>query len=173
MTRELKLAPGSYQAKVIVRDRNSGRVGTIDHEFEVPAPTGLRLSSLVLSDRLHEGGGPDDRTPELIARRQFAPSGLLHCRFEVYGATRDPATGQPNVIAGFALRRSDGRVLAAMPQTPLRPGPDGSLARALGVPLDGAPPGRYEAIVLVTDVTAGQTAEGREPIVIGEPPPEN
>jgi VWFA-related protein len=173
MTRELKLPPGPYQAKVVVRDRNSGRVGTIGHEFEVPAPTGFRLSSLVLSDRLHEGGGPDDRTPELIARRQFPSSGLLHCRFEVYGAARDPQTGQPNVIAGFALRRSDGRVLAAMPQTALRPGPDASLSRVLGVPLDGAPPGRYEAIVLVTDVAAGQTAEGREPIVIGEVPPEN
>ena len=173
MTRELKLPPGPYQAKVVVRDRNSGRVGTIGHEFEVPAAAGLRLSSLVLSDRLHEGGGPDDRTPELIARRRFEPSGLLHCRFEVYGAGRDPATGQPNVIAGFALRRSDGRVLAAMPETALRPGPDGLLSRALGVPLDGAPPGRYEAIVLVTDLVAGQTAEGREPIVIGEPTPQD
>jgi VWFA-related protein len=172
MTRELKLPPGPYQAKVVVRDRNSGRVGTVGHEFDVPAPAGLRLSSLVLSDRLREGGGPDERTPEPIARRQFDPAGLLHCRFEVYGAALDPATGQPNVIAGFALRRSDGQVLAAMPQTPLRPGPDGSLARALGVPLDGAPAGRYEVIVLVTDVAAGRTAERREPIVIGEPPPE-
>jgi VWFA-related protein len=171
MTRELKLPPGPYQAKIVVRDRNSGRVGTVGHEFEVPALAGLRLSSLVLSDRLREGAGEDNRTPELVARRQFAPSGLLHCRFEIYGAARDPGTGQPNVIAGFALRRSDGRVLAAMPQTPLRPGPDGSLARALGVPLDGAPAGRYDVIVLVTDVAAGRTAEGREPIVIGEPPP--
>jgi VWFA-related protein len=171
MTRELKLPPGPYQAKVVVRDRNSGRVGTVSHEFEVPAPAGLRLSSLVLSDRLHEGAGPDDRTPELMARRQFPATGLLHCWFEVYGAARDPSTGQPSVIAGFALRRSDGQVLAAMPQTPLRPGADGSLARALGVPLDGASAGRYDVIVLVTDVAAGQTAEGREPIVIGEPPP--
>jgi len=87
----------------------------------------------------------------------------------VYGATRDPATGQPNVTAGFALRRRDGRVLAAAPSTPLRPGPEGTLGRSLGAPLDGAPPGRYEVIILVTDVAAGQVAEAREPIVIEAP----
>jgi hypothetical protein len=74
------------------------------------------------------------------------------------------------VTAGFSLRRDDGRVLAAAQETPMRPGPDGSLSRGLGVPLDGAPPGRYEVIVLVTDLVAGRSAEAREPIVIAEPP---
>jgi len=100
--------------------------------------------------------------PEPTARRQFAPSGVLHSRFEVYGAGTDSATGRPNVTAGFSIRRSDGKFLAAMPETPLQPGPDGTLARGLGVPLDGAPPGRYEAIVVVTDIAAGKAAEARE-----------
>jgi len=120
ITRELKLAPGPYQAKIVTRDRNNGRVGSLTHDFEVPAPTGLRVSSLVLSDRLREeakGGGP-----ELVARRRFAPAGTLHCRFEIYGASKDAATGQPRVTAGFAVRRTDGRVLVAAPETPLRPG---------------------------------------------------
>lgn len=167
--RELKLAPGPYQAKVVARDRNSGRVGSVTHEFEVPAPAGLRVSSLMLGDRLAEEGPPETRALVPTARRAFEPSGVLHCRFEVYGAVRDPATGKPNVTAGFALRRRDGRVLAAAPETPLRPGPDGTLGRSLGAPLDGAPPGRYEVIILVTDVAAGQVAEAREPIVIEAP----
>lgn len=167
--RELRLAPGPYQAKVVARDRNSGRVGSVTHEFEVPAAAGLRVSSLVLGDRLAEATAPEARTLVPTARRRFGASGLIHCRFEVYGATRDPATGQPNVTAGFALRRRDGRVLAAAPSTPLRPGPDGTLGRSLGAPLDGAPPGRYEVIILVTDVAAGQVAEAREPIVIEAP----
>jgi len=152
-----------------VRDRNSGRVGSLTHDFEVPAPTGLRISSLTLSDRLRDEGAAASRVPEPVARRSFAPVGLLHCRFEVYGAARDRASGQPNLTAGFAIRRSDGRVLVAAPETPLRPGADGSLARSLGAPLEGAPPGRYEVIVLVTDLVAGQVAEAREPILIGDP----
>ena len=169
IARELPLPAGPYQAKIVVRDRNSARLGSLTHDFEVPAPTGLRVSSLTLSDRLRDEGASESRLPEPVARRSFAPAGLLHCRFEVYGAARDRASGQPNLTAGFAIRRSDGRVLVAAPETPLRPGADGSLARSLGAPLEGAPPGRYEVIVQVTDLVAGQVAEARELILIGEP----
>jgi hypothetical protein len=55
-----------------------------------------------------------------------------------------------------------------MPEAPLQPGPDRTLARSLGVPLDGAPPGRYEAIVVATDL-AGRAAEAREPFEIEAP----
>ena len=167
LTRELKLAPGPYQAKLVARDRNSGRVGSLTHEFEVPAPGGLRVSGLLLSDRLRDEASGVTRAPEPIARRRFSASGTLHCRFEVYGAAKDAASGQSAVTAGFALRRSDGRVLTAAPETPLKPGPDGSLARSLGATIEGAPAGRYEVIVLVTDLVAGRTAEAREAIEIG------
>ena len=165
VVRELPLAPGPYQAKIVARDRNSGRVGTVTHDFDVPAPAGLRISTPVLSDRLREeaGGG---RVPEPTARRSFAPAGLLHCRFEVYGAENDRQTGRPNVTAGLSVRRSDGRFLVAMPETSLKPGPDGTLARGLGISLAGAPPGRYEMIVAVTDLVAGRSAEAREPFDI-------
>jgi hypothetical protein len=53
-----------------------------------------------------------------------------------------------------------------MPESPLRAGPDGALSRAFGTPLDGAPPGRYEMILVATDMMGGQAAEGREPFVI-------
>jgi VWFA-related protein len=168
ITRELRLDPGPYQAKIVTRDRNSGRLGSLTHDFEVPAPAGLRVSSLVLSDRLREeakGGGP-----EIVARRRFASAGTLHCRFEIYGASKDPATGQPRVTAGFAVRRTDGRVLVAAPETPVRPGAGGSLTRSLGFPLDGVPPGTYEVIVIATDLVAGGVAEAREPIVVEATP---
>jgi VWFA-related protein len=166
--RELKLAPGPYQAKIVARDGNGGRVGSLTHDFDVPAPAGLRISTPILSDRLRdETSGA--RVPEPTARRTFAPAGLLHCRFEVYGAAKDPKTGQPDVTAGFSIRRRDGRLLVAMPETPLTPGKDGALGRSLGAPLDGAPPGGYELIVLVTDLVAGRVAEVREPFVIEGP----
>ena len=167
ITRELPLLPGPYQAKIVARDKNNGRVGSLTHDFDVPAPSGLRVSSLLLSDRLRDDGAPDSRVPQLVARRAFPAKGLLHCRFEVYGAGADPATGQPNVSAGFSIRRSDGKFLAVIPETPLKAAPGGPLARSLGVPLDGAPPGRYEAIAVVTDLSGGRAAEAREPFEIG------
>jgi VWFA-related protein len=170
ITREVDLLPGPYQAKIVARDRNSGKVGTLTSDFEVPEASGLRISSLTLSDRVRDEGQNGVRAPELTARRTFAPSGVLHCRFEIYGAAKDP-TGRPRVTAGFSIRRSDGRFLAALPETPLTPGPDGALARTVGTAIEGAPPGRYEAIVVVTDTVAEQAAVAREPFVIEAPAP--
>ena len=84
----------------------------------------------------------------------------------MYGASKDAKTGAVNVTAGFSIRRADGRFLVAMPETPLQPGKDGALSRRLGLPIDGAPPGTYEAIVVVTDLAAGRSAEQREAFVI-------
>jgi len=165
ITRELKLRAGAYQARMVARDKNSGRVGSLTYDFEVPPASGLRVSTPILSDRLREDPG-GSRTPEPIARRTFVPAGVLHCRFEVYGAGRDAATGRPDVTAGFSVRRSDGRFLTAASPTPLVPGPDGTLARSLGLPLDGVPAGSYELIVVVTDIAAGAAAEAREPFVV-------
>jgi hypothetical protein len=148
----------------VARDRNSGRVGSLAHVFEVSTPTGLRISTPLLSDRLREEG--EGRVPEPTARRTFTPAGVLHCRFEVYGAGKDPKTGLPSVTAGFSIRRRDGRFLTAAAETPMKPAADGSLSRALGVPLDGAPAGSYELIVLVTDAVVGVVAEAREPFTI-------
>ncbi len=171
VSREVPLVPGSYQARIVARDKNSGRVGSLTHDFDVPSLAGLRISTPILSDRLRDATADAPRTPEPIARRTFAPAGLLHCRFEVYGAAKDPQTGAPKVTAGFSIRRSDGKFLAAAPETPLKPASDGALARTQGTPLDGAPAGQYELIVVVTDLVAGQAAEAREPFEIGSAAP--
>jgi VWFA-related protein len=176
MTPRVELAPGLYEARIVARDGNSGKVGSLTHDFEVPRGGGLRLSSLALGDRMREGPEEGARVVEITARRHFAPSGLLHCRFEVYGATRDPATGSPDVTAGFSLRGSDGSFLLAAPETPLPADPSGALVRRLELPLDGTPPGPYELIVVVTDRVARRAAEAREAFVVEEegklPPPD-
>ena len=71
ITRELPLAPGRYQARVVARDKNSGRVGSLLFAFAVPELAGLRVSSLRLSDRLSEAkaGAP----AVLPCRRRGAP----------------------------------------------------------------------------------------------------
>lgn len=167
IARQVRLVPGAYQARIVARDQNSGRLGSLTYDFEVPAPGGFRLSTPVISDRVREDpSGP--RVPEPTPRTAFAPAGVLHCHFEVYGAAADPRSGRSNVTAGFSIRRSDGKFLASMPESPLRAGPDGALSRTFGTALDGAPPGRYEMILVATDVVAGQAAEAREPFVIAE-----
>ena len=40
-----ELAPGPYEVRIVVRDRNSGRVGSVTHPFDVPVLAGFRVSS--------------------------------------------------------------------------------------------------------------------------------
>jgi hypothetical protein len=163
ITRSFDLAPGPWQARIIVRDRNSGRTGSLSHDFVVPPLEGLRLSTLVLSDRL--GEGPDAGVPEVVAHRSFSRGATLHCRFEIYGAELD-TQGVRRTSAGFAVRFEDGRLLAAAQATPVKPAPQGLLARSVGIPLDAAPPGSYEFIVVARDEVTGRTIEAREPFTV-------
>jgi VWFA-related protein len=163
ITSEARLAPGRYQARVVVVDANGGRAGSVSLDFDVPSLEGLRISTPVLSDRLRE---PPGTGPEIVARRTFAPAGVLHFRFEVYGATKDPATGRPAVSAAFAVRRADGTLLATADATRIAAGPGGVLARTVGVPLDRAPEGPYEMVVTVDDELSGRTAEVREAFAV-------
>src|SRR4029453_11849409 len=56
ISRDFELAPGGYQAKIVVRDKNSGRIGTLVHEFEVPPLGPFRVSTPVLSDTMQPAG---------------------------------------------------------------------------------------------------------------------
>ena len=139
ITRELRSLPAPTRRRSSPATGTTGGVGSLTHDFEVPAPAGLRVSSLVLSDRLPRGG-EGHAGPELVARRVASRRpgrSTAASRSTARRATRRAAS--PGVTAG--LRRPPQRTGAcssAAPETPLRPGSDGSLTRSLGVPLDGA-----------------------------------
>jgi VWFA-related protein len=161
LTREAALAPGAHQARVVVRDAATGRMGSLVLDFVVPGPAGLRISRPVLGDRLRRGAAG---SPEPVVRRTFDPSGTLHVSFEVCGGNK----GAP-VKAGFAVVREDGAMLAASPATPIGAARDGSLSRSFGIPLEGVPSGRYELVVVAEDEATGDRAETREAFVVSDP----
>jgi VWFA-related protein len=90
--REFRLAPGVYQARLLLRDRNSGRSGTVRHQFEVPTLDALRTSTPVLTDVLQPrpAGSPVPPRPVPVARRTFAAGRTLYYLFEVMGRARTP-----------------------------------------------------------------------------------
>jgi VWFA-related protein len=164
LLRDFELAPGGYQAKVVVRDKNSARVGSVIHEFEVPDQGQFRTSSLVLTDSLQPGEG-ENAVPRALplARRSFAAGSMLYCQFEVFGAEKDKRTGMPNVSAGFVVRASDGSVLTQAPPTTINPTSIGKVSRLMGTRLDAASPGEYELVLSLKDEISGKTLEVREP----------
>ncbi len=103
----LILAPGKYHLKLVVRENESGRLGTFEQALALPEMenAGLMLSSLVLSNELQEGEGssksrgrrggrrPDETHLEIGSRailpsvtRVFRTSQTLYLYLESYGA---------------------------------------------------------------------------------------
>jgi hypothetical protein len=173
VSREFELPAGGYQAKIVVRDKNSGRIGTVVHEFEVPPLGPFRVSTPVLSDALQptppgeKAGTPQ---PTLLARRAFAPGSMLMAQFEVYGAAKDKSSGMPRVTAGYVIRRTDGTVIARAEATPIKPTSLGRLMRLVGAPLQDATPGDYEMVLSLKDEIAGKALELREPFTVTPAP---
>jgi VWFA-related protein len=168
LSREFTLPPGAYQAKVVVRDLNSGKVGSVVHEFEVPKVGSLRVSTPVLSDTLEQDAS-GNRRPVLQVRRSFATDSVLYCQFSVYGARKEDRSLMPRVRAGYEIRRSDGVVFKRRDPTPINPTSVGALLRLNGIGLRGAQPGEYELVLTVKDDLADQSVEVREPFEIVSP----
>ena len=168
LSEALALVPGTYQARVAVRDRNSGRVGTVTHDFEVPVRKGMTLSSLIVTDTIEkpaDGSGPPKAV--LMVRRLLNAGATLYYQFMVLDAGRT-AAGETRVRAGHVVRRADGGVVKELKPTPLVPGQDG-MSRFAGISLAGLPAGDYDLVVTVIDEVRGETVMVDEAFAIAEP----
>jgi len=170
IARDFELQPGDHQAKIVVREVSTGKVGSVAHEFEVPPLEGFRVSTPVLSDnrRLERDGRRVE--PTLLVRRQFPEGSGVVCEFEVFGAAKGP-DGLPRVAQGFEVRRSDGTVIANAPPGVMKPTSLGALGRIVGFSLAKATPGSYEVLLSFRDEISGQSLELREPFEVVPPYP--
>jgi hypothetical protein len=163
IAREFQLPTGPYQARVVVRDRNGDRVGSVTHAFEVPRLEGFRLSSPILSDAVQADGAAQTARPVLLARRTFTSDTTLFCQFTVYGAMREAVTRQPQVSGSWRLERADGTPVRSAEPRPITASPDGHLVRLYGVSLAGLAPGDYVLVLEVRDELGVRAAQVREP----------
>ncbi len=174
IVREFELKSGDYQAKIVVRDTRTGRVGTVIHEFDVPPLGDLRVSTPVLSDTrapAPAAEGVPGGILAVLARREFPVGSDLLCQFEVFGAKKDDKTGMPHVTQGYVVTRADGSVFTAMQPSPINPTSLGQVMRTVGFKLADAPVGDYELVMAVRDDVAGRSLEMREPFKVVEPLP--
>lgn len=165
--REFSLAPGAYQARLLVRDQASGQMGTVRHELVVPALDAFRVSTPVLTDTLQPGAEGQGPRPIPVARRTFRPGLRLACSFEVFGAAPDPARGGPRVSLAWELRRgADGSVVASAPERPLPPGTLGQVTALVQVPLPEGAAGDHVLVLKVRDEVSTRLLEVLEPFTV-------
>lgn len=170
IARDFELAPGAYQSKMVVRDANSGKVGSVTFAFDVPSLTSFRASSITLSDAL-QPAPPGDKgaakpAPVLLARRTFESGSSLYAEFSIFGAAKDKTTGMPKVAAGYQIRDAKGTVRTDVAPTLIRPTSLGHLARLVGSTLKGFPAGEYDFALAVTDEISGKTLDLHEPFTV-------
>jgi VWFA-related protein len=163
--REFELRQGSYQAKIVVRDKRSGRVGTVVHRFDVPDLAEFRVSTPVLADSRRQDGEGVEGEVLPVARREFEQGEELVCRFEVYGAQKD-GSGTPRVDMGYLVRRADGSVLKGVAPVEIRPTSLGKLLRLFRFGLQAAQPGNYELVMVFYDHLARKSLELTEPFSV-------
>ena len=173
IVRDFELKSGDYQAKIVVRDNSSGRIGTVIHEFEVPPLGELRVSTPVLSDtRAPAGRGGRPRRDPVRAGPPRVPLGRRP-PLPVRGLRGQEGREDRHAPGDAGLRRQkpDGGVLTAMEPSPINPTSLGQVMRTFGFKLADVPPGDYEIVMAVRDYIAGRSFEISEPFKVVEPLP--
>ncbi|HUG54917.1 MAG TPA: VWA domain-containing protein [Vicinamibacteria bacterium] len=163
---EFELTPGPYQVKMVVRDGNSRKLGSLTHELEVPDLSAFRVSTPILTNDVRQAEGARVPSPVVVVRRRFPPSGRLYCQFDVYGARKDKTTGMPEVSASSVVREAGGPARERGGPTRVVPTTLGRISQLLWVPLEGMPPGEYELALTIRDELAGLEREVLEPFTV-------
>src|SRR6267143_7102188 len=121
------LAPGSYHLKFVVRENQSGRMGSFETDVQIPdlRKVPLRMSSVVLSSQRVPAGAKKTSGPHPLVQDQtelvpnithvFTQDQHLYLQYEVYDAARGknpvaalgangPANGSANAPANEAAK---------------------------------------------------------------------
>jgi VWFA-related protein len=154
---EFALPSGVYRVRAAVRDTLSKKAGAVTQRLVVPDPSEFHLSTPVLSDHL----GSDGKGPRPLAHQRFqsAADRSLLCQFDVFGATRDQATGRPKVTVSFVLQHEDQRILGQSSPTGMVPTADGRLSQVIALPLGQLTNGEYHLGLTVEDQVAKKSLD--------------
>jgi VWFA-related protein len=165
LQREFTLSPGRYQATILLRDRATGTMGSVRHDFEVPDPGQFRMTTPVVTDTLQPGSPGQAPRPVPIASRTFKAGSRLAASFEVVGAM-ESAAGPPAVSVGYTLKRPDGTTVVSIPAQGVKPNARGQFGVTIGITLPAAVTGEHHLILSARDEQAVRVTEHVEPIEI-------
>jgi VWFA-related protein len=185
-TTSFNLPPGKYHLKFVVRENQTGRMGSFEADITLPdmKKQPLKMSSIVLASARQ----PSKKTSPLVrAGEEYIPNishvfrqdQHLYLLYEVYGPAKEKlAEGQPkgtkagiDLLSSLELIQGSTKVY----ETPLVQakavnveGRD-AVAVELDVPLGGLKPGSYVCQLNVIDDAGGSFAFPRFAVLVREP----
>ncbi len=182
---ERPLSPGKYKAIFAIKDPQTGEIGKLEKDLDVPSfdTEGLSLSTVTLAREIKpatEIVAEDSMTPFLLGKTHvvprpdniYKPGEELSFYYQVYNATRDPVTDYPKLDLSYAFEKNIAgkwRMVGGRPV--VTPGATG-LVFAYTIPMRGWPPGDYRVSIKVTDALAGTQAAQPDATAASTAPPE-
>jgi VWFA-related protein len=185
------LGPGEYTLKMLVRENQTGKMGTFETKFRIPDLSAVkdqaRLSSVVFGSQrvpISEAVGAADKRdmkkqkthPLVRGKEKLLPS-VTHVfhrgqNLYVYAELYDPATPEPrkepSVAAELNVYRDKKLVYESQPVEvkALKDEKSGTAPLWLEVPLKDLAPGQYTAQLNVIDRAGQKAAFARAPLVV-------
>ncbi len=162
--------PGAYQFRAVIRDAETGRLGSAGQFIQVPDlnKNRLALSGLLLTAPANEASQqPNDASKNVVDRddiqpspntRRFSRDSMIDYGAVVYNPAPDPKAGKPRLTMQVELY-SDGKMIYQTAPRQIDPG-EGVKPKRLDcggrLKLTGFPPGDYVMRLIVTDQLATQ-----------------
>jgi VWFA-related protein len=186
-TTSFNLPPGHYQLKFVVRENQTGRMGSFIADVTLPdmKKTPLKMSSILLSSQLE----PSKKTDPMVRNgEEFVPNishvfrqdQHLYLLYEIYDPAKEKAADnapkgtKPGVSLLSSLELIQGSTKVY--ETPVVQakainveGRD-AVSIELDVPLNGLKPGSYVCQLNVVDDAAGSFAFPRFAVLVRQPP---
>jgi len=152
-TASTQLPPGYYQVRLVVREVDTGNIGTVSKYFEVPDLNNkqITMSSILLYEV--NPTGTTKNPQQLSAARVITRNQDLRYAAVVYNAKNEGGKAQ---ISSRLLVSQGDKVLFQEPEQPVKtPGSGaGQLLKIGQIGLSKVNPGRYVLTLVVTDLLA-------------------
>jgi hypothetical protein len=168
--RPVLLGPGIYKLDLVVKDLNTGDMGTVSTNLNLPKLEGevLASSPLLLAKMIQ----PMDKLPDAPqtfvigdlkvvpnVTQTYRPADHISVYFQVYNTGVDAAARKPRLVTTFSVLKGDQTVASITDNagTSIEYTSDMRAVLARKIPLNGLEPGKYTLKVQISDLVKGQT----------------
>jgi VWFA-related protein len=186
-TTSFNLPPGKYDVKFVVRENQTGRMGSFEANITLPdmKKSPLKMSSIVVSSSRE----PSKENDPLVRNGQqyvpnishvFSQNQHMYLLYEIYDPAREKAAAGAkdnksaiNLLGSLELIQGSTKVYETPIVQAKQVNVEGrdAVAFELDVPLNGLKPGQYLCQLNVIDDAAGSFAFPRFAVLVREPAP--
>jgi hypothetical protein len=180
-TTSFTLPPGKYHVKFVVRENETGHMGSFETDINVPdlSKAPLKLSSVLLANQRQPAPKSKQANPLIQDGQLWVPNvahvfrqdGHLYLLYEVYGPgtkTADVKAQSPRLLTSIEFLSGSTKVFETplVEATKLTDASRNTIAFQFDVPLKDLKPGQYTCQVNVIDDRAGAFSFPRTGVLV-------